>query len=177
MESRNIVLRSSTWLWIFTCRTLTMHQNLQKFEKFKERLEHFAKNHRAEIQKNPEFRRQFQSMCASIGVDPLASSRGFWADMLGVGDYYYELAVRVVEYCLANRNTLGGLIQMSVIAKYLGENPNDITIALKVSFLLSLWKGGIPKICKSRADLTRMISVVISVMKIHFRYGAPWNSS
>ena len=77
-------------------------------------------------------------MCASIGVDPLASSRGFWADMLGVGDYYYELAVRVVEYCLANRNTLGGLIQMSVIAKYLGENPNDITIALKVSFLLSL---------------------------------------
>ena len=105
----------------------------RKFEKFKERLEHFAKNHRAEIQKNPEFRRQFQSMCASIGVDPLASSRGFWADMLGVGDYYYELAVRVVEYCLANRNKLGGLIQMSVIAKYLGENPNDITIALKVS--------------------------------------------
>jgi len=119
-----------------------------QFEKFKERLEHFAKNHRAEIQKNPEFRRQFQSMCASIGVDPLASSRGFWADMLGVGDYYYELAVRVVEYCLANRNTLGGLIQMSVIAKYLGENPNDITIALKVSFLLSLknvMKRGIPE--------------------------------
>ena len=110
-------------------------KNYQKFEKFKERLEHFAKNHRAEIQKNPEFRRQFQSMCASIGVDPLASSRGFWADMLGVGDYYYELAVRVVEYCLANRNTLGGLIQMSVIAKYLGENPNDITIALKVSLV------------------------------------------
>ena len=59
-------------------------------------------------------------MCASIGVDPLASSRGFWASTLGVGDYYYELAVRVVEYCLANRNKLGGLIQMNVISKYLG---------------------------------------------------------
>ena len=37
-------------------------------------------------------------MCAAIGVDPLASSKGFWAEMLGMGDYYYELGVRVVEW-------------------------------------------------------------------------------
>ena len=34
-------------------------------------------------------------MCASIGVDPLASSKGFWSEMLGVGDFYYELGVQV----------------------------------------------------------------------------------
>ena len=36
-------------------------------------------------------------MCASIGVDPLASGKGFWSEMLGVGDFYYELGVQIVE--------------------------------------------------------------------------------
>ena len=76
-------------------------------------------------------RRQFQEMCAAIGVDPLASSRGFWAETLGVGDFYYELAVRVVEYCMANRTKLGGLIQLSVISDYLKAEEHDIRLALK----------------------------------------------
>lgn len=44
-----------------------------------------------DIRKDAEFRRHFQQMCSTIGVDPLASSKGFWSEMLGVGDYYYEL--------------------------------------------------------------------------------------
>lgn len=48
----------------------------------------------ADIKKNAEFRKHFQEMCATIGVDPLASSKGFWSEMLGVGDYYYELGER-----------------------------------------------------------------------------------
>ena len=36
-------------------------------------------------------------MCASIGVDPLASGKGFWSNMLEIGDFYYELAVQIVE--------------------------------------------------------------------------------
>ena len=39
---------------------------------FKENLEEFAKKYRKEIAKSPEFRTQFQKMCAQIGVDPLA---------------------------------------------------------------------------------------------------------
>ena len=73
-------------------------------------------------------------MCAAIGVDPLSSSRGFWAEVLGVGDFYYELAVRVIEYCIANRSKLGGLIQLKNISNYLHADPNDIRIALKVIF-------------------------------------------
>lgn len=34
-------------------------------------------------------------MCVQVGVDPLASQKGFWAQMLGVGDFYYELSVQV----------------------------------------------------------------------------------
>ena len=30
-------------------------------------------------------------MCANIGVDPLASGKGFWSNMLDIGDFYYEL--------------------------------------------------------------------------------------
>ena len=44
----------------------------------------------------------YQDMCASIGVDPLASSKGFWSEMLGVGDFYYELGVQIVEVCMAS---------------------------------------------------------------------------
>ncbi|ETM99449.1 hypothetical protein, variant [Phytophthora nicotianae INRA-310] len=36
-------------------------------------------------------------MCAKIGVDPLASKKGFWSELLDVGDFYYELAVQIIE--------------------------------------------------------------------------------
>ena len=44
-----------------------------------------------DIRKNPTFRTQFHEMCAKVGVDPLASNKGFWAELLGIGDFYYEL--------------------------------------------------------------------------------------
>ena len=48
----------------------------KRLEVFKKNLETFAAKHKEEIKKNPHFRKQFQEMCASIGVDPLASSKG-----------------------------------------------------------------------------------------------------
>lgn len=79
---------------------------------FKDQLEIFAKNHKHEINKNPVFRRQFQEICLKVGVDPLASQKGFWAQLLGVGDFYYELAVQVIEVCLAAQARHGGLLSM-----------------------------------------------------------------
>nr|CAG4652006.1 EOG090X09XM [Triops cancriformis] len=84
----------------------------KQMEIFKEKLEDFAAKHRQEIKRSPIFRRQFQDMCATIGVDPLASSKGFWTELLGVGDFYYELAVQVVEVCLATSHRNGGLITL-----------------------------------------------------------------
>jgi ESCRT-II complex subunit VPS22 len=34
-------------------------------------------------------------MCSAVGVDPLASQKGFWAELLGFGDFYYELGVQI----------------------------------------------------------------------------------
>lgn len=47
------------------------------------------------MRKDPAFRAQFHAMCANVGVDPLASNKGAWAQLLGFGDFYYELGVQV----------------------------------------------------------------------------------
>lgn len=70
-------------------------------------------------------------MCNAIGVDPLASSNhksakgakgeggSFWAQMLGasVNDFYFELAVRVVEVCRETRAENGGMIAVNEVQK------------------------------------------------------------
>lgn len=81
-------------------------------------LEEFATKYKNEIKKDPQFRKQFQEMCASIGVDPLASAKGFWA-ALGIGDFYYELAVQIVEVCLATNYKTGGLIGLGELRERL----------------------------------------------------------
>ncbi|VDK75769.1 unnamed protein product [Litomosoides sigmodontis] len=82
----------------------------QELATFQAKLEEFAHKHRDEIRRNSQFRRHFQDMCASVGVDPLASSKGFWAEKLGVGDFYYELAVQIVEVCMSTNHINGGVM-------------------------------------------------------------------
>ena len=91
-------------------------QNLEtmrkQLAKFRASLEAFALKHKAEIRRDPAFRAQFHKMCANCGVDPLASNKGFWAEILGFGDFYYELGVQIVEACLATRPQNGGLCEL-----------------------------------------------------------------
>ncbi|KAL3266934.1 hypothetical protein HHI36_011084 [Cryptolaemus montrouzieri] len=88
-----------------------IEQMTKQLDVFRVHLEDFASKHKNEIKKNGEFRRQFQEMCATIGVDPLSSGKGFWS-VLGIGDFYYELAVQIVEVCLATNSKNGGLISL-----------------------------------------------------------------
>jgi len=98
---------------------------------FKENLEQFAIKHKKDIQKNPEFRKHFNDMCLMIGVDPLASGKGFWSQVLGVGDFYYELGVQIIEVCLKYRSSNGGLIEMNLLLEYIkkmrGKNSIEIS--------------------------------------------------
>jgi ESCRT-II complex subunit VPS22 len=59
-----------------------MGQLIKQMELFKKNLEEFAFKYKNEIKGNSQFRKQFQDMCANIGVDPLSSSKGFWSEML-----------------------------------------------------------------------------------------------
>ncbi|XP_063902585.1 vacuolar-sorting protein SNF8-like [Zophobas morio] len=84
----------------------------EQMELFKSQIETFSKNHRHEIIKNPELRTYFLRMCSHCGIDPLASSKAFWAKFLGIGDYYYELAVHIVQVCFASQKSNGGIMDL-----------------------------------------------------------------
>ncbi|XP_040990167.1 vacuolar protein sorting-associated protein 22 homolog 1 isoform X2 [Juglans microcarpa x Juglans regia] len=88
---------------------------------FRSQLEEFARKHKNDIRKNPAFRSQFHEMCAKVGVDPLASNKGFWAELLGIGDFYYELGVQIVDICLATRPHNGGLINLQELCNVLRQ--------------------------------------------------------
>jgi len=98
---------------------------------FKSKLEQFAIQHKSEIQNDPAFRAKFHGMCASIGVDPLTSRKGVWSDLLGVGDFYYELAVRIIEICVATRPMNGGIISLEELVATL--QTRRITYTEKIS--------------------------------------------
>lgn len=90
-----------------------------QLEVFQSLLHNFAIEHAATIKSNPSFRAEFARMCNAIGVDPLAGSNmkgkktdSLWAKVLGhdVNDFYFSVAVRVVEMCQATRAENGGLL-------------------------------------------------------------------
>ena len=85
---------------------------------FKSKLEAFALKHAGDIRADPGFRARFHAMCATVGVDPLASSKGAWAEALGLGDWYAALGVAVVEACLASRSVDGGLTDAGRVRAY-----------------------------------------------------------
>ncbi|KAH9933014.1 EAP30/Vps36 family-domain-containing protein [Fomitopsis serialis] len=87
---------------------------------FRSALAHYAATHRDSIRDDPQFRHAFQRMCTSIGVDPLAGPRkgGWWAEMLNLGDWQFELGVQIVDVCMGElvrlvsklRGVKGGVI-------------------------------------------------------------------
>ncbi|KAG5969100.1 hypothetical protein E4U56_008474 [Claviceps arundinis] len=108
---------------------------------FRSLLQQFAQTHAKDIRSDPAFRAQFARMCTAIGIDPLASSSSsnsdgsgstgtgggggggssIWAQLLGktVHDFYFGLAVRIVEMCSATRGENGGLIGLREVRERL----------------------------------------------------------
>ncbi|CAI5995718.1 unnamed protein product [Closterium sp. NIES-64] len=95
-------------------RQESLRQQLETFRGF---LMDFAQKHKSDIRSNPAFRAQFHAMCAQCGVDPLASNKGFWNELLGFGDFYYELGVQLIETCMATRADNGGLINLEELRR------------------------------------------------------------
>ncbi|BHF68996.1 ESCRT-II subunit protein snf8 [Sparganum proliferum] len=93
----------------------------RQLEELKSSLEEFASKYQSKIRQDKQFRAQFQSMCANIGVDPLASSNGYWSKILGIGDFYYHLGVRIIEVCMANQRQTGGLMPLSELIEVVNK--------------------------------------------------------
>jgi ESCRT-II complex subunit VPS22 len=88
---------------------------------FKSTLATFAEKHRQKIKDDASFRSAFAEMCYAAGVDPLRSNKGFWSG-LGLGDFYYELGVKVVGVCAATREENGGLIALDDLLDRLDDD-------------------------------------------------------
>jgi ESCRT-II complex subunit VPS22 len=98
---------------------------------FKTALADFAAKHKNRINSDPEFRQQFHTMCVSAGVDPLASGKGFWADILGVSDFYFELGVKIVQITVETRAGNGGIMAVQDIhsrIKGSGKLSHDVSV-------------------------------------------------
>ncbi|KAJ2007003.1 ESCRT II complex subunit Dot2 [Coemansia thaxteri] len=85
----------------------------------KSNLENFVREHQREIRSDPVFRVQIQRMCQLIGVDPLASRKGYMAELLGVGDFYCELGIQIIDICVSTRSANGGLIEVEELRRRL----------------------------------------------------------
>lgn len=102
---------------------------METVEKLEVKLAEFAKTHKHAIQHDPAFRAKFLDMCAPLGVDPLSAEKGFWGSMLGIGEFYYELSVKVAEVCLASRSRNGGIIRVSEVKKILTRRGTKFSFA------------------------------------------------
>lgn len=91
----------------------------RSWETFRGHLELFAKKHKQAIQNDPEFRQTFTLMCNQLGVDPLASNKGFWAELFGLGDYYFDLGVKIIAMAISTREANGGILEIETIAQRL----------------------------------------------------------
>ena len=114
---------------------------------FQQLLHQFSVTHAKEIQRNPQFRAEFARMCNAIGVDPLATSHrkdgasrasgggSVWAQMLGgsVNDFYFGLAVRVVEVCRATRAENGGMIALDEVKRRVQKGRGQVGGEMEVS--------------------------------------------
>ncbi|KAJ6547331.1 EAP30/Vps36 family-domain-containing protein [Mycena capillaripes] len=138
-----------------------------QLNQFRTALAHFATTHRDSIRRDPAFRHAFQQMCSSIGVDPLAGPRkgGWWAEMLGLGDWQYELGVQIVDVCVSTRERNGGLIEMEellrLVTKLRGVSGGEITEDDIVRSIKTLQPLGVGYEVVSVADGRRMVRSVV----------------
>jgi len=101
---------------------------------FQSLLHTFALQHGDKIKKDSVFRAEFARMCNAIGVDPLAGSnaagakgkggrKGWWSTTTGkeVEEFWYRIAVRVVEICMESRAENGGLLGLEECRERVGK--------------------------------------------------------
>ena len=50
---------------------------------------------------------------------------GYWADILGLGDYYFQLAVIIAQISLQTRASNGGILPIADILKRLKNSPES----------------------------------------------------
>ncbi|AYU82498.1 conserved hypothetical protein [Leishmania infantum JPCM5] len=83
-----------------------------QLEELQAQLKALAQNHKSEITEDPVVRARFRQLADSLGVDLISSKKNVFADALGLGDFYYQLASRTVEVCMRERKFCGAYVPL-----------------------------------------------------------------
>ncbi|CCW66590.1 unnamed protein product [Phytomonas sp. Hart1] len=75
-------------------------------------LRQLMKKHEKEIRNDPIVRARFRQIADSIGVDLISSSQNIFSGALGLGNFYYDLARRLVEACMAEQKFCGSYVPL-----------------------------------------------------------------
>jgi ESCRT-II complex subunit VPS22 len=110
-------------------KATSLQSAIDTVEKLEVKLTEFAKRHRSEIQKDPVFRHRFLQMCAPLGVDPLSSEKTALGSLLGIGDFYHELSVKIAEVCLSTKSSNGGIMSVREIQTMLKQRKTRLGMA------------------------------------------------
>lgn len=83
-----------------------------QLEELQTQLKTLAQNHKSDIKEDPLVRARFRQLADSLGVDLISSKKNVFADALGLGDFYYQLAGRTVEACMRERKFCGAYVPL-----------------------------------------------------------------
>ncbi|GMH75839.1 hypothetical protein TrVE_jg407 [Triparma verrucosa] len=103
----------------------------------------FATQHADSIKTDPAFRSKFLKMCALLNIDPISSKQTLLGSALGIGDYYYEVAVKAAEVCMATRTKNGGVCSVEEVKRLLRKKGSSMTKVSTDDILLSISKLGV----------------------------------
>jgi ESCRT-II complex subunit VPS22 len=114
-------------------KAISLQSAITTLEQLEIKLTQFAEQHQNEIKNDPIFRHRFLQMCAPLGVDVLSTTKNqksnIFQTIFGSGagnaqsmsDFYYELAVKCAEVCLATQNRNGGIMSIEEIQSILQQ--------------------------------------------------------
>lgn len=108
------------------------------------------------------------------------ASKSFWA-VLGMGDFYYEIAVQVIEACIQTRPLNGGIIELASLLELVNQKRSksaakvtaeDIVKTVATVKVLGngfriIETGGQKLIQSVPLELTDDHSTVISIAQVH----------
>ncbi|KAG8345357.1 hypothetical protein TRVL_03810 [Trypanosoma vivax] len=92
-----------------------------QLEDLEEQLRALAQKHKNEIKRDPVVRQHFKQLSDSLGVDLISSKKNAFAGLLGLGDFYYDLAGKVVEACIKERKFCGSYVPLSRVVALMNK--------------------------------------------------------
>mmetsp|Transcript_12924 Transcript_12924/g.29253 ORF Transcript_12924/g.29253 Transcript_12924/m.29253 type:complete len:242 (+) Transcript_12924:169-894(+) len=123
-------------------------------------LAEFTQKHRNRINQDADFRQAFFEMCLAAGVDPLASGKSFWNELLGTGDFYNRLAVQLLTTCMQTRSVNGGLLDtreaLQILQRSQSERLSEDDLMRAIEQLEALGRGVGVRRCGGRTIIYSM---------------------